>query len=113
MLLKHCHIILKKTQLFREQESKLFLTYQKPYHAVSASAISRWIKCMLKQAGIDTTKFGAHNTWAASSSAANQAGAPIMDILSTGGWSSERTFARHYSVPIQKKNNFAEAICNT
>ena len=104
---------LERTQLFREQESKLFLTYQKPYHAVSASTISRWIKCMLKQAGIDTTKFGAHSTRAASSSAAKQAGVPIRDILSTGGWSSERTFARHYSVPIQKKNNFAEAICNT
>ena len=38
-----------------------------------------------------------------------------MDILDTGlgGWSSERTVARHYSVPIQKKNNFAEAIRNT
>ena len=79
---------LERTQLFREQESKLFLTYQKPYHAVSASTISRWIKCMLKQAGIDTTKFGAHSTRAASSSAAQQAGVPIRDILSTGGWSS-------------------------
>ena len=68
---------------------------------------------MLKQAGIDTTKFGAGSTQAASSSAAKQAGVPIMDILSTGGWSSECTFARHYSVPIQKKNNFAEAICST
>ena len=33
-----------------------------------------------------------------------------MDVLSTGGWSSERVFARHYSVPIQNKGNFAEAI---
>ena len=68
---------------------------------------------MLKRAGVDTSKFGAHSTRAASSFAAKQAGVPIMDILITGGWSSERTFARHYSVPIQKKNNFAEAICNT
>ena len=68
---------------------------------------------MLKQAGIDTSEFGAHSTQAASSSAAKLAGVPIMDILSTGGWSSERTFARHYSVPIQKKNKFPEAIYNT
>jgi len=33
-----------------------------------------------------------------------------MDILSTGGWSSEPTFARNYSVPIQNKSNFAEDI---
>ena len=83
---------LERTQLFKEQESKLFLTYQKPHHAVSTS----WIKCMLKQAGIDTSKFGAHSTRAASSSAAKQAGVPIIDTLSTGGWSSERTFAGHY-----------------
>ena len=78
---------LERTQLFREQESKLFLTYQKTYHAVRASTISRWIKCMLKQAGIDTTKFGAHSTRAPSSSASSSAPkqVPIMDILSTGG----------------------------
>lgn len=103
---------LERTQLFREQETKLFLTYQKPHHAVSASTISRWIKSTLKLAGIDTSKFSAHSTRAASSSAAKKAGVPIMDILSTGGWSSERTFARHYHVPIVKKNTFAEAICN-
>ena len=101
---------LERAQSFREQETKLFLTYQKPHHAVSASTISRWVKSLLKRAGVDSSKFGAHSTRAASSSAAKQAGVPIMDILSTGEWSSERTFARHYSVPIQKKNNFAEAI---
>lgn len=60
---------------------------------------------MSKQAGIETSKFGAHSTRAASSSAAKQAGVPIMDILNTGA------FARHYSVPIQTKNIFAKAIC--
>ena len=75
---------LERTQSFRKQETKLFLTYQKPHRAVSASTISRWIKSMLKRAGVDTSKFGAHSTRAASSSAAKQAGVPIMDILSTG-----------------------------
>ena len=64
---------LERTQLVREQETKLFLTYQKPHHAVSASTISRWIKCMLKQVGIDTSKFGANSTRAVSSPAAKQA----------------------------------------
>ena len=105
---------LERAQSFREQETKVFLTYQKPHHAVSVSTISHWIKSMLKQAGVDTSNFGAYSTRAASSSAAKQAGVPIMDILSTEGWSSERTFARHYfSVPIKTKNTFAEAICKT
>ena len=75
---------LERTQSFREQETKLFLTYQKPHHAVSASTISRWIKSMLKRAGVDSSKFGAHSTQAASSSAAKQAGVPIMDTLGDG-----------------------------
>ena len=50
-----------------------------------------------------TSKFGAHGTRAASSSAAKQAGVPIMGILSTGGWSSECTFARHYRVLLKRK----------
>ena len=74
---------LERTQSFTEQETKLFLTYQKPHHAVSASTIIRWIKSMLKRAGVDTSKFGAHSTRATSSSAAKQAGVPIMNILST------------------------------
>ena len=78
---------LERTQSFREQETKLFLTYQKHQHAVSASTISRWIESMLKGAGDDTSTFSAHSTRAASFSAAKQAGVPIMDILSTGRWS--------------------------
>ena len=100
---------LERTQSFREQETKVFLTYQKPHHAVSASTISRWIKSMLKQAGVDTSNFEANSTRAASSSAANKQESPLWIYLALG----ERTFARHYSVPIKKKNTFAEAICNT
>ena len=104
---------IERIQLFTEQETKLFLTYQKPHHAVSANTVSRWIMCTLKRAGIDTSLFGAHGTLATSFFAAKQAGVPSMDIRRTGGSSSECTFASHYSVPIQKKNNFAVAICNT
>ena len=75
---------LERTQSFREQETKLFLTYQKPHRAVSASTISRWIKSMLKRAGVDTSKFGAHSTRAASSSAAKQAGSWTWTYLALG-----------------------------
>ena len=45
-------------------------------------------------------------------SAASRAGVPLMTILRTGGWSSEQTLAKHYCVPTQHKNSFAEAIYN-
>ena len=95
---------LERTQSFREQETKLFLTYQKPHHAVSASTISRSIKSLLKQAGVDPSKFGAHSTRAASFCAGKKGGVPIMDILSTGGWSSERTFVRKLFVTLKPGN---------
>ena len=101
---------LKRTQSLREQETQLFLTYQKPYHAVSANTLRHWIMSMLKLAVIDTTRFSAHSTRSASPSAASQAGVPQMAILRTGGWSPEQTFAKHYCVPIQHKNTFTEAI---
>ena len=51
---------------------------------MTASIISCWKTFVLKQAGVDTFKFGAHSTQAAFPSAAKQAGVLIMDILSTG-----------------------------
>lgn len=96
---------IKTTETLREDETKLSLTHQRPYHAACSSTISRWIKSALTLAGIDT-----HSTRAASSSAAMKAGEPVSDILSAGGWSSERTFARHYNVHVEDPNTFAEAF---
>ena len=63
-------------------------------------------------AGIDTDKFGAHSTRAASSSAATRGGVPVSDILNTGGWSSEKTFAKHYNLKIGDSNTFRDAVYN-
>ena len=59
--------------------------------SVSASIISCWITLVLKQAGVDTFKFGAHSTRTAFPSAAKQAGVLIMDILSTGNRLKKKT----------------------
>jgi len=76
---------IERTEAPREDETELFLTHQRPYHAACSSTISRWIESTLTLAGIDTKKFGAHSTRAASSSAAMKAGVPVSDILSAGG----------------------------
>lgn len=46
---------IERTQTMRESETKLFLTYQKPYHAACPSTFSRWIKSTLTLAEIDTS----------------------------------------------------------
>ena len=73
----------------------------KPHKEASKSTLSRWIKVTLGLAGIDTKIFSAHSTRAASTSAMKACGLPINDIMKTAGWSSERTFAKHYDVLIK------------
>ena len=95
---------IKVTQPFRGEiigkSSQLFLSLKQPHNPVSSSTIGRWIKSLLTDAGIDTSKFGAHSTRAASSSAAKKAGVPLSDIMKAAGWSRSSTFERFYYKPI-------------
>lgn len=67
---------LEATQKFRHssQTDKLILTIKKPIHNASASSISRWIKLVLTESGVDTIIFSAHSTRHASTSAAKRKG---------------------------------------
>ena len=86
------------------------MSFQKPFKPVRKDTISRWIKNVLKYAGIDTTKFGAHSTKAASISAAAKAGTPLDVILKSAGWSNCGTFAKFYKKPINTQCNFGSAL---
>ena len=50
------------------------------------------MKSTLAQAGIDTTKFKAHSSRSASSSAAYEAGVALPDIMEAADWSTVSTF---------------------
>lgn len=50
--------------------TRLFVSYIKPYRAVTPSTIGRWIKSILGQARINTELFTAHSTRSASTSKA-------------------------------------------
>lgn len=51
---------------------RLFLTTRKPFHSAYPSTISRWIKEIMKESGINTEIFSAHSTRHASTSAAHR-----------------------------------------
>lgn len=92
---------------------KLILTTKKPVHNASAATISRWIKTVLSESGIDTNIFTAHSTRHASTSAARRNGVSIDVIKRTAGWSGNSLmFAKFYNRPITsvEDNAFAEAI---
>ena len=88
------------TKGFRKNNS-LFIATRPPYGAVTSQTISRWIKTVLKDSGIDVTKFSAHSTRHASTSAAFEKGLDINVIKNTAGWSEScQVFARFYNRPI-------------
>ena len=110
-----------KTSVHRADTNRnqLLLSFQKPFEPVSKDTISRWIKNVLKDMGIDTTKFGAHSTIAASTSAAAKAGTLLEVILESAGWSNYGTFAKFYQKLINASCNFgsvlleANTVCRT
>ena len=44
---------LEMTKDKRGQESRLLISFQKPFKAVTADTLSRWVKATTSQAGID------------------------------------------------------------
>lgn len=100
---------LKITADIRQNETALFLTYQKPHKAASKDTISRWIKTTLTLAGIDTNIYGAHSTRSASTSAAARQGLPTIAILQSAGWCSNKTFEKFYNMELEQPN-FGEKL---
>lgn len=63
--------------------------------------VSSWTKKVLKAAGIDTKRFGAHSTRSASTSAALAAGINVNTLMQQANWKRADTFAKHYNKPIE------------
>ena len=87
----------------------LLISYRKPYTAISAATIGRWIKQVLQQAGVDTEVFTAHSTRSAACSAARARGVSIADVMATAGWPRKSTFEHFYHKPINA-TKFTEAV---
>ena len=79
------------------------------YGPVSRDTISRWVKTVMQQGGIDTTKFKPHSTRAASTSAASRNAVPLDNILTGAGWKSDCVFAKYYNKPVESKS-FSEGV---
>ncbi len=78
----------KRTKSLRERCNQLLISYQQPHRGVKTDTISRWtrwLKEVLKQAGIDN--FTGHSSRAAASSAAKRSNVDLVTILGAAGWS--------------------------
>lgn len=100
-----------RTKEHRKEGTRLFISYVKPHAPISSQRISKWIKYILEDAGIDTSVFGAHSTRGAASTAAASQGITTEEILKMADWSSDSTFKRFYYRPARDAN-FARQVLN-
>ena len=104
-------LYLNRTHELRGSAGQLFISSQAPHRPVTRSTISRWIKDILRKAGIDLSIFTPHSTRAASTSAALAKNVPLHTILRTAGWSSDCSFRKYYNKPVvQDLNMFSEQL---
>jgi len=106
----HIKEYLRRTSTHRDNQSKLLLSYVKPFKPISKDTLSRWVKETLLQAGIDIKTFSAHSTRAASTSTAEAKGIPIQCIMDSAGWSNCTTFVKFYKKPQQVVNNYGSEL---
>lgn len=106
---------IERTNSVRKSE-KLFISFRKPYNYVTAQSLGRWVKCTLRDSGVDVSVFSSHSTRHASTSLAYKQGVSLDLIRNTAGWTgNSTTFARFYNRAIMKDQNcydFAKSIIN-
>lgn len=102
---------LEITSPYRGNFKRLFLSLKKPYKEVGTQTISRWIKEMLRESGVEEI-FSAHSTRHASTSMANKRGLSINIIKNSADWSEGSTvFSKFYNRPILDiEQNFAKVV---
>ena len=88
---------LDRTKSLRGTGTKLFISNIKPHNPISKDTVSRWLKTVLFESGVETKIFTAHSTRAAKASKDFYNGVPIQDILQQVGWSNNKTFQRFYN----------------
>lgn len=108
-IVSHLKEYLARTSPLRS-DSGLFIGCVKPHKHVARETISRWIKSVLKGAGIDIRQFSAHSTRSASTSAAALRDVPLDTIMLAAGWSHTSTFARFYQKQIVQDSSLASAV---
>lgn len=92
-----------RTRLWRlsqQQIDFLFLGLIKPHKPVAPCTIARWLLFIMEKGNIDTSKYKAHSTRAASTSKASVQGMSVEQIIKKADWSRATTFGRFYHKDI-------------
>lgn len=95
---------LKATQDMRPLSSPstpdyLFISFIRPHKPVNSTTLGRWLRSIMKDAGINIQIFKAHSVRSASTTAAANAFVPLATIMSMADWASPSTFRTFYYKP--------------
>ena len=88
-------------QSFRKIQKikKLTPSYYK-HEPIETQTISRYVKLILKTAGINTKIFTAHSARHASATGKFMKGLSLNEIVKKGGWGSSSSFRQLYNLPV-------------
>ena len=93
---------LKRTKVYLEgNKDQLLLSFVKLRNPVVSSTISRWIKNVLREAGIDNKIFKGQSTRSVTTSKVGLAGLSLTGILERGSWSNASTWQRFYNRQVE------------
>ena len=94
-------VYIDRTRKIRGKEDYLLISFLKPYKRVGKQTISRWLKKVMYEAGIDTEVFKSHSTRSASVSKAKSKFVPADFILKVAGWSNNHCYKKFYDNSIR------------
>ena len=88
----------------------LFISYIVSFRCVTKDTICRWCKDILRLAGIDINLYNTHSSRAAASSFAKTKRISINEIMDSAGWSSKKSFSRHYYKVVEQEFDIGQEI---
>ena len=99
------------TKSLRSNEPRLLIKTVKPHDKVSTSTVSRWLKDVIQNAGIETRIFKGHSTRSACTPKASLNSVLVEDIMKTAHWSNGGTFQKFYNSSLEvDKDSFQGAV---
>ena len=97
-------------RISQAQKSKLFIACVKPHNPVVSCTIARWLKEVMKKAGIDVSKYKAHSVRGASTSKAKAQGMSTEEIMQRANWSDAKVFFKFYHREARIVDKYQEKV---
>lgn len=82
-------------------DSQLLISFRYPHKLVSSPTLPRWVREVMRRAGIIVRRFGAHSARGAMAFKAEVLGGSLGNILAAADWSADSVFKKFYFKPIE------------